>query len=383
MVITFGDKALPSKTLAEEIVMGFLLVLPLAILLGQISLRVASHHPKWIRADVWNTVSRLIVADLVMELILPSVQCLPLDEEVGYSLQILAQTWGIGCPKNSNGALSPMASGIVFGTRMTFLCFGVFLGEAFFPICLTGGIASGKSTVANILLYGKGTAEAPDKIDEGSIYLVCTDTIAHDILLQDKPESVYDQIVDNFGEEEVLNDDEQIDRSKLGAIIFADSTKRRLLNSITHPRIIYVMLKRILYGVFVAHEDFCVADVPLLFESGKLRWLFGLVVVVVCSEDKQLELLSKRNPELSQEQCKDRIKAQMPIADKMKLAEIILMNEGTLDDLYDRVEKVRQELLNRVHGVGLSLLQLLIIIGASVPVAVMSKMYTMKEGNNA
>jgi dephospho-CoA kinase len=123
-----------------------------------------------------------------------------------------------------------------------------------------------------------------------------------------------------------------------------------------------------------------VADVPLLFESGKLRWLFGLVIVVACSKEEQLERLVKRNPELSREQCEDRIKSQMPIADKMKLGEIVVMNDGSLDDLNERVEDVRRELMNRVYGVGLSLLQLLLIMGASVPMAVVSKLHTLKEG---
>jgi dephospho-CoA kinase len=380
LVITFGDRSLPAKTIAEEVVMGILLVAPLGLLLGQISIRVAAHNPKWIRADIWNTVIRLIFADIVMEILLPSVQCLPLGEEPGYSLRILGQTWGIGCPKTSTGSLSPQATGVLFGIRIAFLCLGVFFGEGYFPICLTGGIACGKTTVGNILLYGKGTAETPDKMDEGSIYLVCTDKIAHDILLKDEPDSVYDQIVDDFGEEEVLNEDEEIDRKKLGAVIFADHSKRRLLNSITHPRIIYIMLKRIFYGIYLNYSDFCVADVPLLYESGKLRWLFGLVIVVACSKEEQLERLVKRNPELSREQCEDRIKSQMPIADKIKLGEIVVMNDGSLDELYDRVEDVRQELMNRVYGVGLSLLQLLLIMGASVPMAVASKLYTLKDG---
>lgn len=379
LVITFGERSLPPKTIAEEVVMGCLLIIPFGLLLGQVSIRIAAHNPKGIRADFWNSAIRLLLADLVMELVLPSIRCLPLDEGPRYSLQTLAQSWGIQCPANTP-ALSPTATGLLFGIRMAFLCMGVYFGEGFFPICLTGGIACGKSTVSNILLFGKGSANNPESITEGSIFLVCTDTIAHDILLKNERESVYGQVVDEFGQE-ILNEDEEIDRTELGAIIFADPSKRRLLNSITHPRIIYIMLKKIFYGIYMSSNDLCVADVPLLFESGKLRWIFGLVIVVACSNEHQLERLIKRNPELSPEQCQDRIKSQMPIDEKIRLSELVVMNDGSLEELHERVKQVRDEIMNRVYGVGLSLLQLIMIIGGSIPIAILSKLYQMKNTN--
>jgi dephospho-CoA kinase len=197
-------------------------------------------------------------------------------------------------------------------------------------------------------------------------------------------DSVYDDIVEAFREEDILVDSFQdpcpIDRRKLGAKITPE--KRRLLNRITHPRIIYIMIKRLVYGTCLSNKDVTCADVPLLFESGKLRYLFGLTVVVACEPELQLERLQKRNTDLTPQQCKDRIASQMQIEKKVKLANLVIHNNGSLEELKEEVERVREEVMHRVYGVGLSLLQLLVIIGGSVPVAVLSKLYSIRFGTS-
>lgn len=392
LVITFGDRPLPPRTIAEEVVLGLLLVIPFSALLGHVTMRIASMPPPAapkIRGDIWNTLVRLLVADMTMEVLLPSIQCMPLLEEPGYSFEILQQSWGFVCPEPAVGsALSPTATGLLFGLRLTLVCIGVFLGESFFPIALTGGIACGKSTVAHLLEHGKPSMQDSD-VTDGTVYLVDTDTIAHDVLLPNTKDSVYDDVVETFGtDNDILVDgstDAQdrpiIDRRKLGAVIFASPDKRRQLNQITHPRIIYIMMKRILYGTFLQTKDLVVCDVPLLYESGKLRCLFGLTIVVACSPELQLERLEKRNNDLTSQQCKERIASQLSIEKKVKMANLVIYNNGSMDELEEQVEKVREQVMHRVYGVGLSLLQLLIIIGGSVPVAVLSKLYSMQYGS--
>jgi dephospho-CoA kinase len=388
LVITFGDRPLPPRTLAEELVLGILVIIPMGILLGHVTMRLASWPPPKIRGDVWNTIVRLLVADMTMEILLPSIQCLPLSQEPGYSLLLFQQSWGFNCPEEAavGSALSPTATGLLFGLRLTLVCAGVFLGESFFPLALTGGIACGKSTVADLLENGKPSLE--DSVTDGTVYMVDTDTIAHDVLLPTTKDSVYEQVVEAFGDEnDILVDSSgetprPIDRRKLGAVIFANPAKRRMLNQITHPRIIYIMLKRILYGTFLSNKDLTACDVPLLFESGKLRYMFGLSIVVACDPELQLERLTKRNTDLTTQQCKERIASQLAMEKKIKMANFVIYNNGSIEDLEDEVEKVREQIMHRTYGVGLSLLQLLIIIGGSVPVAVLSKLYSIRYGGS-
>ena len=324
-----------------------------------------------------------------MELLLPSIKCFPIDEYT-YNYQWLAHSWGRACPLEPTYALTPTAMGIIFGIRIVMLSIGVYFGEGYCPIALTGGIACGKSTVATILQYGTVVPEVPSKMTtdeettEGTVYLVCTDTIAHEILCNTRTtDSVYDQVLDAFRDHDIVNnttENQEIDRTKLGAIIFADKSKRNLLNHITHPRIIYIMLKKILYGLYKSSKDLCVADVPLLFESGnQLPWLFPIVIVVACSKQKQLDRLLLRNPELSEDNCQNRISSQMPIDKKIQLGNICIMNDGSLDDLVTKVEQVREEIMNRIYGVGLTLFVLQLIIGASIPCAVGTRLYFMKD----
>jgi len=243
--------------------------------------------------------------------------------------------------------------------------------------------------------------------DEGSFYLVDTDSIAHEILLppavlageggadanvnanidEKKPytvhpnESVYYDIIAAFGDEEndnqnILDEQGFIDRRKLGAIIFQDPSKRRRLNKITHPRIILIMLKRLFYGIFWSNQDLVCADVPLLFESGHLRWLFGIVITVACHPDVQYRRLRARNPDLTEQQCLERIASQMPIELKVRGADVCIWNNGDIDALAEQVERARRDIMGRMYGIGMSLLQMLLLVGGSLSLAVSSKLFS-------
>jgi dephospho-CoA kinase len=175
----------------------------------------------------------------------------------------------------------------------------------------------------------------------------------------------------------------RIDRRKLGAIVFADPSLRRTLNQLTHPRIRVVLVQRLLYGLYWSGKDFCVADVPLLYESGgPLRWIFGLVIMVTCRRvpGLQLQRLVSRNSDLTLEQCQQRIDSQMSLEQKELMSHIVIDNSGSREELAAAVERAREEMMMRVHGMGISLLQMLLILGGSVPVAVLSKMYALQHG---
>jgi dephospho-CoA kinase len=171
--------------------------------------------------------------------------------------------------------------------------------------------------------------------------------------------------------------DPPIDRTKLGALIFEDPSLRKKLNRITHPKIISKLIQKLSWGLFASGNDLCVADVPLLFEASVfLRMLFCVTICVTCApEEEQLKRLQSRNPDLTKEECQQRMASQMPLDKKAKMADIVIDNSGDAAALAKRVEEVREELMMRLYGVGLTLFQIVAIMGISLPVAIYYKLY--------
>lgn len=134
-------------------------------------------------------------------------------------------------------------------------------------IGLTGGIASGKSTVANMLI-------------EKGITVIDADIIAKQAVEKGMP--AYRQIIDEFGEDILLSNGD-IDRKKLGALVFTNEQKRLALNAIVHPAVRQEMLKRRDEAV-ANREAFVVLDIPLLFES-KLESLVDKIIVVSVTKE--------------------------------------------------------------------------------------------------
>lgn len=274
-----------------------------------------------------------------------------------------------------------------FLIKLLLLCFGLWVGESFRPITLTGSIATGKSTVAQMLL---STSEKNRKRDD-DVYLVDSDAIGHEILLppdilsapktaassinQTKnaskrytvlpSESVYDRICAAFPEDKGNFLDpvsKTIIRRKLGSVIFSNDQKRRVLNGITHPRIIQILIKQILKGIYIERKSICCADVPLLFESGMLRFLFCIVVVVATNPHIQYQRLRQRNTDLSEEDCRNRIKSQYPVQRKVAGADIVIWNDGSVEDLEKRVQEVKSIVRRRLYG-GLSMHICVLLVG--------------------
>lgn len=191
-------------------------------------------------------------------------------------------------------------------------------------IGLTGGIASGKSTVANMFR---------DK----NIPIVDADVVAREVV--EIGTDTYNILVSEFGTE-ILNDDKTLNRPKLGSIIFQDETKRQTLNSIMHPSIRTSMKEKTKNYIEEGHEV-VVMDIPLLFES-KLTYLVDKTLLVYVTEKTQLKRLMERN-DLSEKEATDRIKSQMPLAEKVKLSHAVIDNNGTLTKTEQQLNEILKE----------------------------------------
>src|SRR5664280_810356 len=194
---------------------------------------------------------------------------------------------------------------------------------------LTGGIASGKSTVATI--FAKHGA-----------HLIDFDGLAHKVQEPEKP--AWREVVNQFGEG-ILQPDNKIDRVKLGNIVFADKKKPIELDKIVHP-FVYQEWHMLLEKIDKKEKHAIVlSDIPLLFE-GNMQRLFDLTILVLIAPKEQILRLMVRNG-VSKEQAGKRLKSQMPINEKIALADIVIDNKGSITETEKRVGQVWQELLQK------------------------------------
>jgi len=186
-------------------------------------------------------------------------------------------------------------------------------------IGLTGGIASGKSLVAQTL---KGLG--PTVID--------TDEIGHEILATD--DAVKQEVVKTFGKE-VLTRGGDVDRGKLGGIVFQDPEARKTLEQILHPPIGAELWKR-------AREegDDVVLEVPLLIEHGDHERV-DLVVVVYTTRERQIRRLMSRDG-ISREEAVMRIDTQLPLEEKVSYADYVINNGGSVEETEEQVFRFYQ-----------------------------------------
>lgn len=198
--------------------------------------------------------------------------------------------------------------------------------ENFAIIGLTGGIASGKSLVA-------------ERLVELGAALVDADLLARQVVAPGEP--ALEDIRRAFGDA-VIEPDGALKRAALAEIIFHDPLARRKLEAITHPRIAQALMSRAAELRRAGHT-WMIYDAALLVENKAQTWLNGLIVVAV-DPDTQLERLMARD-HLSPAQARARIDAQMPLAEKLKVADYIIDNNGTrpqtleqVDELYRQIE---------------------------------------------
>ncbi|KAA8446575.1 dephospho-CoA kinase [Weissella paramesenteroides] len=198
-----------------------------------------------------------------------------------------------------------------------------------FKLGLTGGIATGKTTISNYLKT-KG------------IPVLDADEYARKVVEPGTPGLT--DIVNTFGKQ-VLQSDGSLNRKLLGQIIFNDMTARQKLNDITHPRIQQMMTDE-LQKLAKGKTPLVILDIPLLLENHNIAGADAIMVVTV-PESIQLNRLMQRN-NLTKEEAQRRIDAQMPLSEKEKLADFIVDNSGTIANTLTQVDKVIQNITESI-----------------------------------
>ncbi len=185
-------------------------------------------------------------------------------------------------------------------------------------IGLTGGIGSGKTTVADCFaLLGVPVIDA--------------DKISHELTAPGQP--VLRDIVSIFGPD-ILKDDERLDRARLRAVVFNDAMRRKQLEEILHPRIRAEMRRRIA-DIEASATPYCILSIPLLLETGQTD-LVDRVLVVDVPEDLQYQRVRVRNG-LSDAETAAIIHAQISREQRLAAADDIIVNDGGLDELRQHV----------------------------------------------
>ncbi|KUK82252.1 MAG: Dephospho-CoA kinase [Pelotomaculum thermopropionicum] len=198
-------------------------------------------------------------------------------------------------------------------------------------IGLTGNIGSGKSTVAR-------------RLKKLGAKIIDADQVAREAVRAGTP--ALKEIVANFGAE-VLNTDGNLDRKRLGAIVFTDPRARARLNQITHPRINETILREIKkhrLNQSPRRKEVLVIDVPLLLETG-LELEVDEVWVVKINEDKLVKRLAERDALMPDEILK-RLEAQMPQEEKLKYARRVIDNNGELQETEKQVDRHWLDFIN-------------------------------------
>lgn len=187
---------------------------------------------------------------------------------------------------------------------------------------LTGGIACGKTTISNIFKkYG--------------IEVVDADVVAREVL--ELPE-VLEEIRKEYGDSIFLED--KLDRKKMRDTIFNNKENIKKLNSIVHPKVIEIFQDE--YNKKNLKKEIVVFDIPLLFEVG-LEKLCNKVLVVYVKEEIQIERIMKRDGS-SRELAKKIIDSQMSLTEKIKIADYIIENSGTIDELENKIKVILAEI---------------------------------------
>jgi dephospho-CoA kinase len=190
---------------------------------------------------------------------------------------------------------------------------------------LTGGVASGKSTVSEIF-------------DELGAVIVDADVLAREVVARGT--DGLREVVEAFGSH-ILTSDGELDRPAMGAIVFADAGKRRTLEAIIHPR---VRERAAEIEASAQPGDVVVHDIPLLAETGQAEGFEAVIVVDVPRETQVERMVELRG--MSREDAEARVAAQASRDDRLAIATHVIDNTGSLEDLRRRVDEVYREL----HG---------------------------------
>ena len=197
----------------------------------------------------------------------------------------------------------------------------------FLLVGLTGGIATGKSTVSAMLAHL-------------GCRVIDADQLAREVVAPGQP--AHAAIVAEFGPE-VLQPDGYLDRKRLGAIVFNDPARRKRLEQITHPAVRQRQQRLLAMLEEEEHSGLVIWDVPLLFETNGADAM-DRVVVVITDEETELARLIARDGS-SEADARARIRSQMPVAEKAKRAHYVIDNSGRRADTERQVREVHRALL--------------------------------------
>jgi len=191
---------------------------------------------------------------------------------------------------------------------------------------LTGGIGCGKSSVSAILR-------------ELGARVIDADVLAREALGPDRP--AYHEVVHAFGKR-VLGSDGRIDRRALADVVFRDEQKRHLLESIVHPRVLEEEARIASEMAEGEPHSVVVFDAALLIEAGA-HTRMNRVIVVSCTEETQIRRLVEGGG-ITEEEARLRVGAQMPTVQKIRYADYVVDNEGSMEETRRQVEEIYREL---------------------------------------
>ena len=194
-------------------------------------------------------------------------------------------------------------------------------------IGLTGGIGTGKSTVARRLV-------------EKGYRVIDADVISRSIIEKDE---VIKEILEKIDKD--LFENGKINRKKLAQIVFKDEKKLDVLNSIMHPLIIREMKKEIEKQIKI--YDIVIVDMPLIFEM-KIEKEFDVILLVYASKQVQIKRIVQRDGR-TEEEAENIINSQIDLEFKRKRSDYILENNGTLEHLYAKTDKILKEIEKDIH----------------------------------
>ena len=195
---------------------------------------------------------------------------------------------------------------------------------------ITGSIGSGKSEVAKVFA-------------ENGAVVIDADREAKDLLR--KGEEGYEAIVREFGEE-ILNEKGEINRHKLASRVFGDRDRVERVNQLIHPLLHKRIVDKLRSLGDQPGRDVAVIDAPLLIEAGYHTMVDYVILVIPGSPQEAIQRAARRIG-ISQEEVKRRLSFQMPQAEKEKMADITIINDGTLDALYRKAQEVWKRMLKK------------------------------------
>lgn len=197
---------------------------------------------------------------------------------------------------------------------------------------LTGGIATGKSYVRQ-------------QVEARGFPTIDADTVARAVVAPGT--AGYGAVVARFGPP-VVDARGGLDRAALGAIVFADAAARRDLEAIVHPAVYATIVSWLDARARDEGSWLAVADIPLLFETGR-RYPFDLIVVAACAPDVQLARVMARDG-LTEAAARQRIEAQWPIDEKVRLADYVIRTDRSFEDTDRQVDELIETLRARVSS---------------------------------